>query len=155
MLIKTVVDIPEENTKIYKCSCKAVDTENTQEEFQDNFQNIELNLCETEYDDTFIENLSREISEYHIHTVFDYDYESSSDAGDGRDECYSEEEDIQINLNDCIIKNNKFYGVMCESFECKAFVLIDFPETVIGHPGNYGGRNYHFYRYKRFKLVKK
>ncbi len=147
MLIKTVVDETFEGAKLYKSHCRADGSED--------FQNIELKLAEIEYDDAFAETLSHKISEYYIHTVFTFDYESGSDAGDGRDDYYTEEDDQQINLNTCIIKNNQFFGTVCESFECQAFVLVDFPETIISHPKNYGGKNYHFYRNKRFKLVKK
>lgn len=147
MLIKTVVDETFEGAKEYKSWCRADGVED--------FQKVELNIAEIEYDDAFAENLSRKISEYYIHTIFSYDYESSSDAGDGRDDCYTEEDDQQINLNECIIKDNQFFGVVCECFECQSFVSVDFPETVIYHPGNYGGTNYHFYRDKRFKLIKK
>lgn len=121
----------------------------------DDFENIELKLAETEYDDAFVENLSHEISGYHIHTVFTYDYESSSDAGDGRDDYYTEEEDLKIDTNNCIIKDNAFFGVMCESFGEQCFVSLDCPEAVIYHPKNYGGRNYHFHRSKKFILTKK
>lgn len=146
MLIKTVVDETFEGAKLYKSYCRA--------EGSEDFQEIELNLAEIEYDDAFVKALSDKISEYYIHTKFTYDYESSSDAGDGRDDYYTEENDEQINLNECIIKNNQFFGVVCESFEREAFILLECPEAIISHPQNYGGRNYHFYRDKSFKLTK-
>lgn len=114
-----------------------------------------MNLAEIEYDDAFVETLTRNIAEYHIHTVFTYDYESSSDAGDGRDDYYKEENDEQVDLTACIIQDGQFICVMCESFDVQRFVLIDRPETVIHHPKNYGGRNYHFYRKKNFMLIEK
>lgn len=92
---------------------------------------------------------------YYLHTVFTYDYESSSDSGDGRDDYYTEEADVQIALSSCIVKDGEFFGVMCEEFEVQGFLLKDYPEAVIGHPQNYGGNHYHFYRSKRFKLLKK
>ena len=147
MLIKTVVDETFENEKLYKSHCRADGAEN--------FQNIELRLAETEYDDAFVETLSRKTAEYYIHTVFTFDYESSSDAGDGRDDCYTEEADEPLDLAACIINDGQLFGVICESFDVKGFLLLDHPETVIHHPGNYGGRNYHFYRSKQFKLIRK
>ncbi len=146
MLIKTAVDGTLEGAKLYKSYCRADGSEN--------FQNIELNLAEMEYDDALVETISRNIAEYHIHTVFTYDYESSSDAGDGRDDYYTEESDEQIDLAACIIKDGQFIGVMCEYSDVQCFVLKDYPETVINHPKNYGGNHYHFYRNKRFKLQK-
>ena len=147
MLIKTVVDETFEGSTIFESYCMTNDT--------GEFQKVKLWLAEKEYDDISVETFSREISEYYIHTTYTYDYESSSDAGDGRDEYYKEENDIQINLNECIIKNDHYYGVVCECFNKLGFLLLDCPETVIYHPGNYGGRNYHFYRHQRFKLIKK
>ena len=147
MLIKTVVDETFENAKLYKSHCRADGAED--------FQNIELRLAETEYDDAFVETLSRKTAEYYIHTVFTFDYESSSDAGDGRDDCYTEEADEPLDLAACIINDGQLLGVICESFDVTGFLLLDHPETVIHHPGNYGGRNYHFYRSKQFKLIRK
>lgn len=121
----------------------------------ENVENVEIKLAEKEYDDAFVENLSHEISKYCIHTVYTHDYESSSDAGDGRDDYYKEENDEQITLDQCIIKNDQFYGVICECFGEQTFLQVDRPEAVIYHPQNYGGRNYHFYRSKSFKLIKK
>ena len=147
MLLKTVVDETSEAAKLYKSHCR--------QEGSEAFQNIELNVAEIEYDDTFVETLTRKITEYCIHTVFTFDYESSSDAGDGRDDYYTEEADEQLDLAACIIKDGQLFGVMCESFDVKGFLLLDHPETVIYHPGNYGGRNYHFYRSKRFELIRR
>ena len=146
MLIKTVVDETFEGAKLYKSYCRA--------EGSEDFQEIELNLAEIEYDDAFVETLIRNIAEYYIHTVFTYDYESSSDAGDGRDDYYKEENDEQVDISACIIRDGQFIGVMCGCFDVQRFVLIDCPETVIHHPQNYGGRNYHFYRKKNFMLIK-
>lgn len=147
MRIKTAVDNTFEGATLYKSHCRT--------EGSEDFQDIELWLAEIEYDVTFVETLSRKTAEYYIHTVFTFDYESSSDAGDGRDDYYKEEEELQIDINKCIIKDNQFFGVMCECFDEQRFVLLDHPETIIHHPGNYGGRNYHFYRSKRFKLIRK
>ena len=147
MFIKTVVNEPLEGAKAYKCYCRAKGS--------DEFQDIELSVVEKEYDDAFAEKLSCEVSKYYVHTIYDYDYESSGDAGDGRDDCYTEEGDLQIDPENCIIKDGEFFGVECESFERKAFVSVDLPEAIISHPGNYGGRNYHFYRSKRFILTAK
>lgn len=82
-------------------------------------------------------------------------YESSSDAGDGRDDYYTEEETLQIDPAVCIIKDGQLFGVMCESFGVQAFLLLDRPEAIISHPQNYGGKNYYFYRQKQFKLMNK
>lgn len=147
MLIKTVVNETLENAKLHKSYCRAQGAED--------FQQIELYLAETEYDASFAEALSRSLAQYSIHTVFTFDYESSSDAGDGRDECYTEEADEPLDLAACILKDGQLFGVMCESFDVQQFLLLDHPETVIYHPGNYGGRNYHFYRSKRFELIRK
>ena len=147
MLIRTVVNETFENAKLYKSYCQADSSKD--------FQNVELYLAEIEYDDAFTEALIRNIAEYYIHTIFTYDYESSSDAGDGRDDYYKEENDEQINLTACIIKDDQLFGVMCDCFDEQRFLLLDYPETVIYHPKNYGGRNYHFYRSKRFKLIRK
>ena len=121
----------------------------------DNFENIQSKVAEVEYDNAFVESLSEQVAKYFIHTVFTYDYESSSDAGDGRDDYYTEEEDLKIDISDCIIKDNEFFGVICESFDVQRVVSLDCPEAVIYHPKNYGGTNYHFYRSKKFVLTKK
>lgn len=147
MLIKTVVDDAFEGAKTYKSYCLANDA--------GEFQNVELCLAKIEYDEKFVENLSNIISGYYIHTKFTFDYESSGDAGDGRDEYYTEEKDLQIALGECIIKDGQFFGVVCESFECESFVLVDHTKAIVNHPGNYGGRNYHFYRDMQFVLISK
>lgn len=147
MLLKTVVKEALDGAKIYK----SYNLPNGSEKFE----NMELQLAEMEYDDAFIETLSRKTAEYYIHTVFTFDYESSSDAGDGRDDCYTEEADEPLDLAACIINDGQLFGVICESFDVKGFLLLDHPETVIHHPGNYGGRNYHFYRNMRFSLIRK
>ena len=147
MLIKTVVDKAFEGAKLYKSHCRAAGSED--------FQNIELNLADAEYDDAFVGMLSCQTANYYLHTVFTFDYESSSDAGDGRDDYYTEEADEQLDPAACIIKDGQLFGVMCECFDTQRFLLLDHPETVIHHPGNYGGRNYHFYRSKRYTLIKK
>ncbi len=147
MLILTVVDETFEGAKTYKSYCRADESSD--------FQRVELTVAELEYDAAFTAALSRKISEYSIHTVFTYDYESSSDAGDGRDDYYTEESDEALDVSKCIVKNNQFFGVLCESFDTQGFVLTDCPEATIYHPQNYGGRNYHFYRKKQFKLIKK
>ena len=147
MLIKTVVDKLHENAQPYTSYCRAADTEG--------FQETELYLADAEYDEAFADALSREIEAYSLHTVLTFDYESSSDAGDGRDDYYKEEGDEQPALASCIVRDGRLFGFLCESFETQGFLLLDRPETVISHPGNYGGRNYHFYRTKNFSLVKK
>ena len=147
MLFYTIVDSSFEGAKHYECYCKAMGSENSEK--------IELYLAEMEYDEAFAEKLSAALQNYSIHTVFTYDYESSSDAGDGRDDYYTEENDEHICLNQCIVKDGQFFGVMCESFERQGFVLVDYPVMFLGHPKNYGGKNYHFYRTIRFELLKK
>ena len=146
MLIKKVADELAENAKKYKCWFCEKETRE--------YRSADLWLCDTECDEAFAENLLREADGYSIHAEFTFDYESSGDSGDGRDDYYKEEEDIAIAAEKCIIKDNKFYGVVCEAFEVESFVTVDLPETKIEHPRNYGGRNYHFYRTKRFKLNK-
>ena len=145
MRLKTVVEETFEDAKIYKSHCREAGTEK--------YQNVELRLAEMEYDDVFLEALAHKAAEYHIHTIFTFDYESSSDSGDGRDECCKEENDVPILLSECIIKDNRLYGVMCECFDTQGFVVLDHPETVLFHPRNYWGRNYHSYREKRFSLI--
>lgn len=147
MLIKTVVDETYSDAKLYESYCKKDGTED--------FESIQLNLAETEYDDAFVEALHNKIAEYNIHTIFTYDYESSSDAGDGRDDYYTEENDEQLAIDSCIIKDGHLFGVLCEAFDCQCFLTLDHTEAIIFHPKNYGGTNYHFYRSKKFKLVSK
>lgn len=147
MLLKTVVKEAFEGAKIYKSYNRPKDSEK--------FENVELQLAEMEYGDAFLEALSREVAAYGLHTVFTYDYESSSDAGDGRDDSYKEEKDEGVDVTACIIQDGRFAGVLCESFGVQGFVLTDYPEAIINHPGNYGGKNYHFYRDMRFSLIRK
>lgn len=147
MLLKTLVTENFEGAKTYESYCRTAESED--------FQNIRLTIAEIEYDEAFAETVSCETAKYYIHTVFTFDYESGSDAGDGRDEYYTEENDEQIDLSKCIIKDGEFFGVMCESFDVWSILSVDHPEMIINHPKNYGGRNYHFYRDKRFKLIKK
>lgn len=147
MLLYTIVDSTFEGAKRYECYCKAKEAESSEK--------IELHLTEMEYDEAFAETLSAALANYCMHTVFTYDYESSSDAGDGRDDCYTEEETLQIDPAMCIIRDGQLFGVMCECFGVQGFLLLDRPETIIGHPKNYGGKNYHFYRTKQFKLISK
>ncbi len=147
MLLKTVVDEAFEDAKTYENSCRAKDSEE--------FSEMTLKLAEVDYDDAFVEDLSRKIAGYHLHTIFTYDYESSSDAGDGRDDCGKEEKDEPISLDACIIKENQLFGVLCEAFEVKQFLLVDYPETIISHPRNYEGRGYHSYRTMQFNLTTK
>ena len=147
MLLYTIVDSAFEGAKRYESYCKTKEAESSEK--------IELYLAEMEYDAAYTEKLSAALANYCMHTVYTHDYESSSDAGDGRDDCYTEEADEPLALAACIIKDGQLFGVMCESFDVKGFLLLDHPETVIYHPGNYGGRNYHFYRSKRFALIKK
>lgn len=147
MQIKTVVDEAFAGAKLYKSHCRAAES--------GEFLNLELPLAEIEYDDAFVQELSHSMAQYYIHTVFTFDYESSSDAGDGRDEYYTEEADEQLDLASCIVKDGQLFGVMCECFDLQSFLLMDHPETVIHHPRNYAGRNYHSYREMRFVLMKK
>ena len=147
MLLKTVVDETFEDAKAYTNSCRAKNSEE--------FSEVTLNLAEVDYDDAFVEALSHKVAEYHLHTTFTYDYESSSDAGNGRDDSGKEEKDEPIRLDACIIKDNQLFGVLCEAFEVKRFLLVDYPETIICHPGNYSGRGYHSYREMQFNLISK
>lgn len=145
MLIKTVVTEQTEGSKLMKSFCKKIGESDSSE--------IELTLAEIEYDDAFLDTLSNQVKNYSIHTLFTYDYESSSDAGDGRDDSYQEEADEPLRPDMCIVKDGQLYGVLCEAFDVQAFLLLSQPVTIIYHPKNYGGRNYHFYRSKQFTLV--
>ena len=147
MLIKTVVDEASKDAKKYEGYCPVEGTED--------FRDTELHLAEVEYDDAFAESLSREFEKYGVRAVFTSDYESSSDAGDGRDDYYTEESDEQMTLENCIVKEGAFFGVVCESFGRQSFVCLEYPQTTIYHPDNYGGRGYHYYRKKQFELIKK
>lgn len=146
MRLKTVVDETFEGGNVYKSWCRT--------DASEKYREMKLTLAELEYEDAFAETISRDAAQYHLHTVFTYDYESSSDAGDGRDDYYKEETDEQVDPAACIVKDGQFVGVICECFGVQGFVPKDSPETIINHPKNYGGRNYHFYRDKRFKLLK-
>jgi len=147
MKIKTVVDRSHDASKSLSSYSRANDS--------DDFESFDIRIAEVEYDKAFTDALSAKISEYCVHTTFVYDYESSSDAGDGRDDYYTEKADEQPEICNCIVKDMELYGVICESFGVQSFISLDRPEVMICHPGNYGGRNYHFYRNKTFKLLKK
>ena len=47
----------------------------------------------------------------------DYDYESSTDAGDGRDDYSKEETNLEIDPNTCIVKDGTFFGLVCNAFD--------------------------------------
>lgn len=147
MLIKTVVD--ENFEGAIKFSHREFNKE-TQTS-----ADIELWLAEIECDNAFAENVAKEASEWYVHTTFVYDYESSTDAGDGRDDYSVEEKDVEIVPDDVIVKDGAFTGCMCHAFDKDDFILISNPKTCICHPDNYGGRGYHFYRHMHFDLLKK
>ena len=147
MHVQTIVDQHYDGAKTYTSYCRR--------EGAEEYQDVTLFLAPVTYDDAFAQALADSIEAYGIHTTFTSDYESSSDAGDGRDDYYVEEQDESIPLAACIVKDGAFIGVFCEAFDLQQFVLLDYPETVIFHPQNYGGRNYHYYRKKHFRLMKK
>ncbi|MBR5478768.1 MAG: hypothetical protein IKU84_01160 [Clostridia bacterium] len=147
MLIKTVVDEKFEGAVKF-----------SHQEFNEETGtsvDVELWLAEIEYDNAFAENIAKEASKWHVHTKFIYDYESSTDAGDGRDDYSVEENDVEISPDDCIVKDGAFAGCMCHAFDKDDFILISNPKTCIWHPGNYSGRGYHFYRNMFFELLRK
>ena len=117
--------------------------------------NDELQLTSVEYNDAFVETLTEEVSKWYVHTTYVFDYESSTDAGDGRDDYSEEEKDVEISLDDVIVKDGAFAGVVCKAFEREEYLLITDPKIYIGHPGNYSGKGYHFYRVMSFELLKK
>lgn len=116
---------------------------------------VELWIAEIEYDNAFIKSLTDEVSKWYIHTTSVYDYESSTDAGDGRDDYSKEETDVGINLDTCIVKDGSFSGVVCRAFDKEDFILITNPKTCIWLPDNYSGKWYHFYRNMFFELLRK
>ena len=117
--------------------------------------NDELQLTSVEYDDAFVKALTEEVSKWYLHTTYVFDYESSTDAGDGRDDYVEEEKDVEISLDDVIVKDGAFAGVVCKAFEREEYLLITDPKIYIGHPGNYSGKGYHLYRVMSFELLKK
>ena len=118
--------------------------------------NAELLVAEIDFDDTFVKSLAKEMSGWYVHTTNIYDYESSTDAGDGRDDYSKEESDAEITLDDCIVKDGKLFAIVCKAFERENIILISDPKEIcISHPGNYSGRGYHFYRYMYFELCQK
>ena len=147
MLIKTIVDKDLEG---------AVKIERHEfDEEKDETVSVELWIAEIDYDDAFVKALTEETSKWYTHTTSIFDYESSTDAGDGRDDYSKEENDIEISLDDCIVKDGEFAGVVCKAFDIEDFILTTKPKTRISHPGNYSGRGYHFYRNMFFELVRK
>ena len=143
MLIKTVVDENFDNAVGLK-------------KYSLSESNAELSVAEIDCDDAFVKSLAEEVSDRYVHITNIYDYESSTDAGDGRDDYSKEESDAEITLDNCIVKDGKLFGIVCKAFEKEAVILISDPKKIcIGHPGNYGGRGYHFYRYMYFELCKK
>ena len=135
MLIKTIVDKSFEGAE--------------------KLERDELHIASIDYDDAFVESLTEEISKWYIHTTYVMDYESSTDAGDGRDDYSKEEKNVEISLDECIAKDGKFLGVICKAFDREDHVLTTDTKTCIGHPGNYSGRGYHYYRTMYFELLRK
>ena len=117
--------------------------------------NDELQLTSVEYDDAFVKALTEEVSKWYLHTTYVFDYESSTDAGDGRDDYVEEEKDVEISLDDVIVKDGAFAGVVCKAFEQEECLLITNPKIYIGHPGDYSGKGYHLYRVMSFEFRKK
>ena len=147
MLIKTIVDDNFEGaSKFERC---------TRDTKKDTLVTSELYIAPIEYDETFVASLTKEISKWYIHTTYIFDYESSTDAGDGRDDYSKEEKDVEISLDDCIVQDGEFSGVICKAFDQEDYILITCPKICIGHPRNYSGRGYHSYRHMYFELLKK
>ncbi len=147
MLIKTIVDKDFEGA--VKLERREFDKEKNE------MISVELWIAEIDYDDACVKALTEEISKWYIHTTSIFDYESSTDAGDGRDDYSKEEKDVEISLDDCIVKDGAFSGVVCKAFDIKDFILTTKPKACISHPGNYSGRGYHFYRNVFFELLGK
>ncbi len=147
MLIKTIVNKDFEGAvKFERCTR---DTESGA------LATTELYIAPIDYDDAFVKALTEEISKWHVHTTYILDYESSTDAGDGRDDYSKEEKDVEISLDECIVKDGKFAGVICKAFDTEDYILITNPKICIGHPRNYSGRGYHSFRTMDFELLRK
>lgn len=147
MLIKTVVDKNFDGAVVFERCTK--DTE------KGTYTDSELYVAPIEYGDSFVKALTEEVAKWYVHTTYIMDYESSTDSGDGRDDYFKEEKDVEIGLDECIVKNGAFCGVICKAFDKEDYVLITEPKTGIGHPRNYSGRGYHSYRDMYFELLKK
>ncbi len=147
MLIKTIVDNNFEGAvKFERCTR---DTE------KNVLVTTKLYIAPIDYDDAFVESLAKEISTWYVHTTYIQDYESNTDAGDGRDDYTKEEKDVEISLDECIVKDGKFLGVICKAFDQEDYILTTNPKICIGHPRNYSGRGYHSYRDMYFELLRK
>lgn len=147
MLIKTVVDNSFEGAVVFKRCTR--DTE------KDVLIDSELWIAPIDYDDAFVKKLNEEVSEWYVHTTYIMDYESSSDAGNGYDDYSKEEKDVEISLDECIVKDGAFVGVICKAFNKENYILITDPKTSICHPHNCSGRGYHSYRDMYFELKRK
>ena len=147
MLIQTIVDKSMEGAVRFERCTR--DTE------KDVLVTTELYIAPIDYDDAFVKNLAAEISKWYVHTTYIMDYESSTDAGDGRDDYSKEENDVEISLDSCIVKDGAFSGVICKAFDRENYILITDPKNCIGHPRNYSGRGYHSYRHMYFELLRK
>ena len=147
MLIKTIVDKSFEGAVVFERCTR--DTE------KDVLVTSELYIAPIDYDDAFAKKIGEEASGWYVHTTYVHDYESSTDAGDGRDDYSKEEKDVEISLDECIVKDGAFFGVVCKAFDQEDFILITKPKICMSHPGNYSGRGYHFYRNMFFELLKK
>jgi len=147
MLIKTIVD-PN-----FESAVRLVRSEFDNE--KNEMVSTELWIAEMEYDGTFVENITREISKWRVHTTYVFDYESSTDAGDGRDDYSEEETDVAISLEACILKDGAFDGVVCKAYDRESYIRINCPKICISQQGNYSGRGYHCYRYTFFELLRK
>ncbi|MBE6916137.1 MAG: hypothetical protein E7471_05855 [Ruminococcaceae bacterium] len=147
MLIQTIVDKSMEGAVRFERCTR--DTE------KDVLVTSELYIAPIDYDDAFVKTLTEEASKWYVHTTYIMDYESSTDAGDGRDDYSKEENDVEISLDDCIVKDGAFSGVICKAFDREDYILITDPKNCIGHPRNYSGRGYHSYRHMYFELLRK
>lgn len=147
MLIKTIVDNSFEGATMFE-RC-------TRDTTKDVLVTSKLYIAPIDYDDAFVKNLTEEVSKWYVHTTYINDYESSTDAGDGRDDYSKEEKDVEIGLDDCIVKDGVFSGVICKAFDNEDYILITSPKICIGHPGNYSGKGYHYYRDMYFELCRK
>lgn len=147
MLIKTIVDNNHEGAVVF---------ERWEKDTQKNKLVVKkIYIAPIDYDDAFVESLTKEASTWYVHTTYISDYESSTDAGDGREDYTKEEKDLEISLDECVVMDGNFSGVICKAFGQEDYVLTTNPKVCIDHPGNYGGRGYHYYRSMYFDLLKK
>ncbi|MBE6680342.1 MAG: hypothetical protein E7598_07470 [Ruminococcaceae bacterium] len=147
MLLKTIADKNASGAVLLSSGCE-VNSEGLRMDY-------EYWVTEEEYNDNVLDGFAKTASKYYMHVTSVFDYESSSDAGDGRDDYSKEETDVDIDIKDCIISNNTVVGFLCSAFDTHEVLLIETGKVTVSDPHNYSGRNYHCYRYKTFKLLER